>query len=699
MDVIRKLRGKEEAPIEALPQLDVVIDDWLNTGEVMNGGGWRRDQDGASWWLPAKELAYYEMINNDPDWADDDVFSGWFDTFRKERRLRTNRTYGFSYYGEGVKKSYDSGGYFKSMWKGFGYGSSGYGSEETTELATVLSFVRTLIQAVRTRPGRYEVTFAKEDSRDAPTSYSDFANQAIVVSPQAALDKKIAEDRRIRVTTGWALHEAAHTEHTVDRWPVLLKPFTLKPPQVASLLLNIIEDVRIEFLMGKDFPGFADYFEDSRQYLWEIGKSARKAGDRDEGEMPSNLGEMLRFIVRTIRWPDKLEPVLVSNETKEEFAWWRAWHDEYKPITTNPKIRVHLEKALNRLSAMFRTDMEKEVADFEKMEKDSSDREKVLREIIGKLEKALREHAMIKEACASKASDDKLSTSSEEEVRRKIDEEWSVEKTDPTDSGVSGFGIVIRKERINDAKLAAYVPDRGPMARRLKSAFVLRPSRPEYADRLLRNGQVDDDELWRWGVNDFRVFEQRVRETAPDTDITLLVDQSGSMGESRRIGAARRLAQLMVDCLSSMDGVNLKVRGHTGQCEENPKGMLINRIWEPGDDVGRLSLLTAEAQNMDGHAISWCVKELLAGRGSTQKILIVLADGEPYAHGYNGPSAVHHVREVVTKAERQGVYVVQLGVGGSLSEVEQRRMFNHYIPYSDDENLLRDLTKLMASLL
>lgn len=693
MDV-RKIRSTPEEA-EPLPVLDIDPEEWLNAGELADCGGYRKDRKGWSWWLPEKELAYFEMINNDPDYKDDSTFFDWFEKFRKERDLRASRTASWSY-GTGIKKSYDSDSYFKSMWKGFGFGAKGYGSEETTELATALGFVQTLIQAVRTRPGRYNVQFATEDTRDRPTSYSDFGNQSIVISPQAAMDKKLDSDKKIRITTGWALHEASHTEHTIDRWPVLLRPFPLKPPQVGSLLLNIVEDVRIEERMGKDFPGFADYFEDSRLYLWTIG------GDKtDIGVMPDNLDKMLSFIVRTIRWPDKLEPELASDEAKEEFAWWKEWHADYNTLEKNPDIRVHLEKALNRLAAMFRAEMEEKTKEWEEAEKAAGRVESALKKIIGEMEKAMREGAKIPDSCGSPSKGkDVLSREASIEVERKLEEEWDIEAKDehtPSDGlgAVSNYKLLVRRPILPDT--SKYEPDKGPMARRLRSAFVLRPARPEYSDRLLRQGQVDDDELWRWGVGDFRVFEQKIRDSAPDTDITLLVDESGSMGY-KKMGTAKRLAQLMLSCLADMQGVNLRVRGHTGQNSDFPEGIVINRIWEPGDDQRRISLLSADAQNMDGYAIEWCVKELQGGRGDTQKILIVIADGEPYAHGYNGGSALRHVRDVVNKAERNGVYVIQLGVGNDLSEAEQKQMFNHYIPYSDDENLLRDLTKLMTKL-
>jgi hypothetical protein len=698
MDVVRKIRGGAEGGgEEPLPVLDIDLDEWLTEIEIENNGAYRKDKKGRSWWLPAPELAFYERANNDPAMADDEDFWRWFDGFRDERRLKQHRAAVWDY-GSGVKKTYDSGSYFKSMWTGFGFGKGSYGSAETTELATALGFVQTLIQAVRTREGRYDVEFAAGDSPEAPVSYSDLTGgNRIVISPQAALDKKINADRRIRVTTGFALHEASHTEHTIDRWPVLIKPFPLKPPQVASLLMNVIEDVRIEQIMGNDFPGFADYFEDMRQYLWEIGDAKKR---ETMGDMPVDLMTALSFIVRTIRWPDKLEPALSSDEAKEEFAWWSEWHEGYKPLKSNADIRVHLEKALNRLAAMFREDMEKATKAYEDAEKEARGREEAIRELIKRLADDLKKSMDAKDGC-SRESMDKLSSADAREVVRKLEEEWEIEKkgdhTPDDEAGtVRNFDMLIRKPALPSS--ARYSPDRDPMSRRLRSAFVLRPARPEYSDRLLFQGQVDDDELWRWKVNDYRVFEQKIRETAPDTDITLLVDESGSMAGGSRIATAKRLAELMLDCLSGMDGVNLRVRGHTGQNGDFSEGIVINRIWEPGDDPARITLINADSQNLDGYAIEWCVKELMQGRGATQKVLIVISDGEPYGHGYYGHPAALHVRSVVNKAERNGVYVIQLGVGQDLSESSMRSMFNHYIPYTNDENLLRDLTKLMSKL-
>jgi len=187
---------------------------------------------------------------------------------------------------------------------------------------------------------------------------------------------------------------------------------------------------------------------------------------------------------------------------------------------------------------------------------------------------------------------------------------------------------------------------------------------------------------------------------------------SGSMGRAQDAGSsayhATQLAQLFVEAVSQQPNVKVKVLGHSGDNEDNNRGGAFYRIWEPGDSLDRLSILSNAmlyCENYDGWAIAWA-GQMLRNEMADQKLLIVLSDGQPVASSYGGLAARNHVRRVTDRLDRAGVTVVQVAVGGDLREEDQAHMFKHYIMAPSGSwvssffpTTLRKLTKLLRKVL
>ena len=228
-----------------------------------------------------------------------------------------------------------------------------------------------------------------------------------------------------------------------------------------------------------------------------------------------------------------------------------------------------------------------------------------------------------------------------------------------------------------------------------------------WSTRNLRQGTVDDDELWRAGSGDTKFFEQRVIESAPDTNVTLLIDVSGSMNGSKT-RSAMAAAQTMCAVLRDTRGVRVRVRAHTADVRDcGYTGAIVHKIWDHGDPMSRLGIISTceRGNNFDGYAIGWCVDELMStSHPNEQNVIFVLADGAPNGNGvgrvnYGGDLAFDHVRSVVEYAQRNGVEVIQIAIDPYLNPADQARMFRRWIPFTSLSDLPMQITRLLKQML
>jgi hypothetical protein len=703
-------------------------EDLVPEHERIAGGGWRADQNKDQFWIPLKHLTEFERMNNSIE--GDEEFWTWFDDFKKTAKLRGStqnkrerKQRGqvdepwVSKWTPSVKSASD---YLHGWWKGYGYEGT---SEVSSRLAIALGVISTTIQAVRSKAGRYRVKLASaEQEKQGPTSYTSLSDEEIVVSPAALLDPKLDERAAIEISTGWGLHEAGHTEWTEEPYNDIIKPFPLAPKAVAAILLNVLEDVRIERLMGEGFPGFAPYFQASLDYLWtipirdEAGKLVQKNGTW----VGTDLNDKINWVIRTLRWPKEFKEI-IDKELRQglpnagnsvvEFDWWRGLLADYDEGRLG--ARETLIEALARLASSD----EKTQQEMKDQQQQEEAIDRAIKDLQGQIDAAIKElkkKGPIIDVCpaptpgkptgADKVQTAKVSEATAKEIDELVAENMQKDKPNPVYADAWAGKVpptIVRRPLETEASREMWThmnrPD--PLTGRLRGAFIFRPADPEYSTRLLKSGSIDEEELWRAKTGDYRVFEQRTIESKPDTDITILIDQSGSMS-GHKLATAARLTMLVQAIIATTQGTTLRVRSHTNNVNTGDDTSIF-RIWERGDSQSRLALPETLPQmaNQDGWAIGWCIDELLkTGKQGNQKLLIVMSDGIPAGHGYTGAPAMDHVRKVTDAGERMGVTTVQIAIGGS-QESNQKRMYKHYIIFKSDMELPRDLTKILTKIL
>ena len=450
-------------------------------------------------------------------------------------------------------------------------------------------------------------------------------------------------------------------------------------------IINLIEDVRIESNGLKETPGYAEYLNYVREYIW--------SEDGFPDKWPDEPEKRFQIAIALLRYEDRIDEILTDSSFVAPREWLRncvaRYLREQEAFTPNSKTMIKFTN---------------EIRDWLEIKEDTPD----------------PDAATMMLACAATGS---ITREQEERIARAIEEE--VEKATHSSKewfkifgkpsiesgtyGASMSSVVIRRPR----STGKYKASRGDLIEKAKAAITLRKTQAQHDTRHQAQGILDEDELYRLFARDVRVFKDATVESLPSAAIYLLVDMSGSMGDTeppRDDGwaypayYATAMAQLLVEGLSKSANIKLKVLGHTGENIDNITGGSFYRIWEPGDSLDRLTILKNRAlysQNFDSWAIQWAGR-MLQGESADQKLLIVLSDGQPGASSYGGSEAMDHVRQVSDSLLRSGVDVVQVSLSGSLNETSQARMFKHYIMADREEGnalfstTLRKLAKLLA---
>ena len=217
-----------------------------------------------------------------------------------------------------------------------------------------------------------------------------------------------------------------------------------------------------------------------------------------------------------------------------------------------------------------------------------------------------------------------------------------------------------------------------------------------------------------------RVFRREEESPIPSACVCFLVDLSGSMrGERQRIAAMT--VDLAVHTLE-LCGIQCEVLGYTtafgadnpvvshwrrNGSPENPGRLnairhivfkTANQPWRrarPGlglmlrEDFGR--------ENIDGEALHWAARRL-AARPESNRILMVLSDGQPYdeatANGNGRNLLENHLRSVIREIERSRVRLSAVGTGMTVS-----RFYHQAVTIGDQRDLGECLFNCLNKLL
>lgn len=498
-------------------------------------------------------------------------------------------------------------------------------------------------------------------------------------------DKELSVGEKLDTFLGVTIHEGCHLLYTDMS---LLK-------HVDSIIIkniwNVIEDERIEEMLGDSKPGFANFLEKSKYYYFDQFYLDYIVPKEKEGKL-TPFDRIMSLFLQIIRYPKYLK----ESEVIEFGHYLIAIKKVIFPYPdTTMAAYEAAEKIYDIIKELYIED-EREKAASKSSEEESDD--------TGTGE-VPSEGEILSGAAERMKKDGKDFTSAMESkaVTKTPDKSLDIgdmAKAVSADGGLLGEicegctevggGKDTFFSRMTDAKeeyMASYdrVKRYVPAIARIMKGHC---REYKYIHRSMRSGLLDTNKLAEavQGVPTCYIREGEVK--TDKISVCVVIDESGSMGGSR-IRAARDTAILINEALKQVHNVELFIYGHSGDMRKSRSTEM--NIYREKGYAPRFSLgkVAARCENRDGVAIEE-IAERVRKQTKNPVLMFVLSDGSPDAGGYYGSAAITHVRNVVSKLEKKNFQIIQVCINHSYDPSE---MFKHFVIMEDMSTLAIELSK------
>lgn len=190
-----------------------------------------------------------------------------------------------------------------------------------------------------------------------------------------------------------------------------------------------------------------------------------------------------------------------------------------------------------------------------------------------------------------------------------------------------------------------------------------------------RSGRLDPRKLTRFNLfNELDIFRQvDTEEHTMELEVMLLVDVSGSNGSSvlnqkNGVRMPRFVANQMVAIILHEALKRLKFKHSVWTFHSGGKTQYFSNIMDYSNcfksDAGvYLKEIGAKGDNRDGYAIRYAGNYLVQQANQPKRLLLVLSDGEPSSSGYGGESAMKDVRQATEEVTDAGAKVIGIFTG------------------------------------
>ena len=618
------------------------------------------------------------------------------------------------------------GGGLTSMWGG------GWSSTKTDREARMLKHKRHLdsLCKVADPTVKHNLQFSTHKS------YSDMSRGNIFVDGSLLKDN----DDKLDVVAGLSIHEKLHLVHTK---PLIAWERNIRHEKglsgIQSKLLhnigNIIEDEYIESQLAKTHAGYVNYIQKVKEHYFE------KHGDKIE-DCKDPFGDVLNTLLAMVRYPQSITPDRRKKHAKhiQYFAralknGLRSREDTYECITAlydymyqlaKQQAKETKEDSEESLLERATEKLEEILSSYEDSGIDSlseDDKERILKRLLSDEKDLADRHARYGdqrviskgiEAMADELIDyEKGMKSISEELDKAIkeleDSDYSEEKwgTDKALGLKTGTKVTWKNQKTTtDGAKVEYTEGLD----RMKSAVSgLRRRIDLYGDtkihtiRNQKRGRLDKKMLHKIPLGRDDLFKNIVIDEDKPLDVCLLVDESGSMGYAK-MRHARDCAIALREALKDNQALSLWVFGHTADGYDwHKKGETnMSVYWSPTykSQLNAMGSMKARAENRDGMAILSSADRVKSESPSTSsnKLMIVISDGEPSADSYRGETAQKHVRKAVKHLEGQGWSIIQIGIEGC-REWTMKEMFTNYVYLDDMSQLPNKVSKVIRKVI
>jgi len=387
-----------------------------------------------------------------------------------------------------------------------------------------------------------------------------------------------------------------------------------------------------------------------------------------------------------------IEEAKKSKETDEEEILRRA--DE--------RMKDIMEDWGDSADSLGEEDLERMKDRLIERERDESKRssryahEEKLGEALGRFAKELADYALDKDVISEELA---------ERIESLADSDYSEEMWDKARAlGLQQGGKITWKNQraTQDYHKSSYdqaLTEMKPAISSLKKKINLYGDTRINTIRNQRRGKLDKRMLHKIPLGRVDLFKNVIIDEDKPLDVCLLVDESGSMG-TWKMRKARECAIALREALKDNQALNLWVFGHTadGYDWDGKSQTNMSVYWSPTykADIKAMGAMRARSENRDGMAILASAERVKSESPSlgSNKLMIVISDGEPSADKYRFPVGVPHTKKCVRHLETQGWNIIQVGISGAREKI-MKDMFTNYIMIEDTEQLPSQVSKII----
>lgn len=393
----------------------------------------------------------------------------------------------------------------------------------------------------------------------------------------------ITAGEKTDILLGYAVHEAAHSLHT-DFEENAKRLTGSDHPDLRKTLANILEDERIEYLVGDSFPGYINYVGEVKKHLWERLLNEKKG----EKEPEHAVAKVINSLLGAVRFPAMLDAAAVSEHFDELDAI-------RKVLTPYPMTTDELWNAVDGIMDVIRDLVKKEMEEEQKKQQEQQQKSgngqpsdgqqggnggdtgenpsgedsdadgstcpsesDIENEIDRQLGSAEAQKAM------KQAEDCSGSTHEGGHDSVKLNEDSSQYVNDDRADRCEGenggsFFVLFPKDNKN-----AYLRSRAEVQKHIPAASVALTYRSEDSDYCLQgmpSGKLNTNRFASYMAGNERIFTQQGHITCDKAAVCVLIDESGSM--QSRLTQTRNAAVLINEAIKRIPKVDYYAYGFT----------------------------------------------------------------------------------------------------------------------------------------
>jgi len=568
-------------------------------------------------------------------------------------------------------------------------------------------------------------------------SYSNMGNGNIFVDGSLLRDN----DDKLDVVAGLSIHEKLHLVHTqpLIKWERNYRDtnnLTVAEGQLLHNIGNIVEDEYIESQLAKTHGGYVSYIQKVKEHYFD------KHGQKIE-DCKDPFGDVLNTLLALVRFPQAIDDARKKKHAKHIQFFVRALKDGLKSRDNTLVCIESLYDYMRQLAKQHAEDskdtdeegmlerasekLNEILSSYEdagvKGDLSEEDIDKMLKRLVSDEMASAERHSrygdqrVMKEGCEASASEltdyEKAMGSISDQLAKAIAELEDSDYTEEDwDKGKAlglkvGTKVTWRNQKADSDKAKS---DYSSALTEMKGAISgLRRRIDLYGDtkihtiRNQRRGKLDKKMLHKIPLGREDLFKNIIIDEDKPLDVCLLVDESGSMGYGK-MRKARETAIALREALKDNQALNLWVFGHTADGYEwdglGTTNMSV--YWSPTykSQLNAMGSMRARSENRDGMAILASADRVKAESPSmsSNRLMIVISDGEPSADKYRGSTATSHVKKAVKHLEGQGWSIIQIGIQGAREWV-MKDMFTNWLYIDDMSQLPNQVSKIIRKVI